>query len=61
MCDGQGAQVNNRGNHMGNEVQTTISHFRRALGGVDPAALTGADCRALLNLIQASIRARGLE
>jgi hypothetical protein len=46
---------------MGNEVKTTIGQFRQALGGVDPAALTSGDCRALLNLVQASMVAQGIE
>ena len=40
---------------------TTIDQFRAILAAVDPAALTGADCRALLDLAQASMEARGIE
>ena len=52
---------------MGNQIpvpiqrHTTIDQLRWALGGVDPAALTNADVRALLGLVQASMKARGIE
>jgi len=37
---------------------TSIDQLRALLPTVDPAELTGADCRALLDLAQASMEAR---
>lgn len=39
----------------------TIDQLRAVVPAVDPAALTGADCRALLDLVLASIKGRGNE
>ena len=41
-------------------TNTTITQFRSALATVDPAALTGADRLALLDLLQAAFNASAL-
>jgi hypothetical protein len=41
--------------------KTIIDQFRELLPAVDPAALTGADRLALLDLAQASMAAAGIE
>ncbi len=46
---------------MTNNTNATIDQFRQSLGAVDPAALTGSDVRALLDLVQASMEARGVQ
>jgi hypothetical protein len=39
----------------------TLHTFRASLAAVDPASLTGADCRALLDLVLAHMQGRGIE
>ncbi len=46
----------------GRTMTTDILHtFRASLAAVDPATLTGADRRALIDLVQASMVAAGIE
>jgi len=46
---------------MTNNTNTTIDQLRAILPTVDPALLTGADCRAMLDLTLASMESRGIE
>ena len=49
----------NKGNRM--RPETILELLRITLPVVDPAALTGADRRALLTLVQSSMKAAGIE
>ena len=44
-----------------NQTMTPLDHLRRSLAAVDPATLTGADKRALIDLLQAAMMGTGIE
>jgi|APCry1669189034_1035192.scaffolds.fasta_scaffold68347_2 hypothetical protein len=50
-----------KSSHPQHDPVDQLDRLRAIVPAVDPATLTGADCRALLDLAQASMEARGIE
>jgi hypothetical protein len=65
LTNGPVSPVSSRGNRWSGYgatmTDTTLHTFRQNLAAVDPASLTGADRRAVLDLLAASFQAAGIE